>query len=66
MQRFARTLRDDLEAVRNAVTEPWSNGQAEGQISHLKTIKRAMFGRAEIGLLRARMLPLSIADQHIC
>jgi transposase len=33
MQRFARTIRQDLEAVRNAVLEPWSNGQTEGQIN---------------------------------
>jgi transposase len=49
MQRFARMLRRDLEAVRNAVTECWSNGQVEGQINRLKTIKRAMYGRAGAG-----------------
>src|SRR5208283_3960286 len=26
MQRFTRTIRQDLEAVRNAMSEPWSNG----------------------------------------
>jgi transposase len=45
MQRFARTIRKDLEAVRNAVLEPWSSGQTEGQINKLKTLKRAMFRR---------------------
>ena len=58
MQRFARTIRQDLEAVRNAVLEPWSNGQTEGQINKLKTLKRAMYGRAGVDLLRARMMPL--------
>jgi transposase len=58
MQRFARTLRQDIEAVRNAVLEPWSNGQTEGQINRLKTLKRAMYGRAGVELLRARMLPI--------
>ncbi len=57
MQRFARTLRRDIDAVRNAVTEQWSNGQTEGQINRLKTLKRAMYGRAGPELLRARMLP---------
>lgn len=66
MQQYARTLKADLDAVRNAVIEPWSNGQAEGQINRLKTIKRAMFGRAGIELLRARMLPLPEPVQHIC
>jgi hypothetical protein len=37
--------------------KPWSNGQAEGQISRLKTLKRAMYGRAGPELLPARMLP---------
>jgi transposase len=46
IQRFARTLRRDIDAVRNPVTEPWSNGQTEGQINRLKTLKRATYGRA--------------------
>ena len=58
MQRFAKTIRQDLEAVRNAMSEPWSNGQTEGQINKLKTLKRAMYGRAGVELLRARMMPL--------
>jgi transposase len=58
MHRFARTIRRDIDAVRNALTEGWSNGQTEGQINRLKTLKRAMSGRAGIELLRARMLPL--------
>jgi transposase len=64
LQRFARTLQGDLDAVRNAVDLPWSNGQTEGQISRLKTMKRAMGGRAGIGLLRARMLPLQTETRH--
>ena len=57
--RFVRTLRQDVAAVRNAITETWSNGQVEGQINRLKTIKRAMYGRANVELLRARMMPLN-------
>jgi transposase len=58
IERFARVLRRDIDAVKNAITEPWSNGQAEGQINRLKTLKRAMYGRAGVELLRARLLPL--------
>jgi transposase len=58
MRQFAATLRRDLGAIRNAILEPWSNGQTEGQINRLKTLKRAMYGRAGAELLRARMLPL--------
>lgn len=58
MQRFARAIRRDVEAVRNALTEGWSNGQIQGQINRLKILKRAMYGRASTELLRARMLPI--------
>jgi transposase len=45
--------------VEAAVTEPWSNGQVEGHVNRLKTIKRQMYGRAGVELLRARLIPLS-------
>jgi transposase len=64
MRRFARTLRQNVEAVRNAVPEPWSNGQAEGQINRLKTLERGMYGRAGIDLLRVRMMPLQGSGLH--
>jgi transposase len=64
MRQFAITLRQDIAAVRNAICEPWSNGQTEGQINRLKTLKRAMYGRAGIDLLRARMLPLHSANAN--
>ena len=51
-------LQRDISAVWNAITEPWSNGQTEGQINRLKALKRTMYGRAGPELLRARMLPL--------
>jgi transposase len=58
MRRFAYTVRHDLAAVQNAISERWSNGQTEGQINRLKTLKHAMYGRAGTELLRARLLPL--------
>jgi transposase len=58
MRRFARMLQSDLDAVRNALVLPWSNGQTEGQISRLKALKRSMYGHAGAELLRARVLPL--------
>jgi transposase len=42
--------------VLGALTLPWSQGQVEGQINRLKSIKRAMFGRASFELLRRRVL----------
>ena len=46
----------DIAAVRAAITQPWSNGQVEAQITKLKLVKRQMYGRAKIDLLEARLL----------
>ena len=62
IMRFARTLNRDYDAVKKAIEMPWSNGQAEGQIKRLKTLKRAMHGRAGPELLRARMLSFRHTD----
>jgi hypothetical protein len=58
IQRLTHYLRHDIEAVCNAISESWSNGQTEGQINRPKTLKCAMYERAGTELLRARMLPL--------
>ena len=64
MQWFARTLRRDIDAVKNALTERWSNGKTEGQINRLKPLKRAMYGRAGAQILRARMLYFEPLHKH--
>ncbi len=38
----------DRAAVAAAITNIWSNGQTEGQITRLKLIKRQMYGRAKL------------------
>lgn len=53
---FARGLLKDKVAVAAALTQPWSNGQTEGQITRLKFVKRQMFGRAKRDLLEARLI----------
>lgn len=53
---FARGLKADWGAVQAALTMHWSNGQVEGQVNRLKTIKRQMYGRAGFDLLRQRVL----------
>lgn len=53
---FAKGLLSGYEAVKNALSLPWSNGQVEGQINKLKTVKRQMYGRAGFELLRKRMI----------
>jgi transposase len=56
LERFAHGLQRDLAAVTAAATLPYSNGQAEGQITRLKLIKRSMYGRAKLDLLERRVL----------
>ena len=53
---FVKSLRQDLCAVRGALTYEWSNGQVEGHVNRLKMIKRQMYGRAGFPLLRQRVL----------
>ncbi len=53
---FANGIRQDLAAVMNALSLPWSNGQTEGQVNRLKLIKRQMYGRANFDLLRKRVI----------
>jgi transposase len=56
LQRFAKGLRHDYDAVKAGVTLPWSTGPVEGHINRLKMLKRQMFGRAGIDLLQRRFL----------
>ncbi|MFG2594324.1 ISL3 family transposase [Streptomyces sp. NPDC048438] len=53
---FARNLRRDFDAVRNGLSLPHSSGAVEGNINRLKMLKRQMFGRASLDLLRKRVL----------
>ena len=53
---FANGLTADLQAVRAALRYEWSNGQTEGQVHRLKLVKRQMYGRGNLDLLRARVL----------
>lgn len=56
LQAFVRSIRQDWAAVLGALSQEISNGQTEGQVNRLKTIKRQMYGRANFDLLRKRVL----------
>ncbi|WP_063835452.1 ISL3 family transposase [Streptomyces sp. NRRL S-118] len=49
----------DRDAVIAGLTLPWSSGVVEGHINRIKMLKRQMFGRAGIHLLRKRVLHYS-------
>lgn len=53
---FANGLKLDITAVKNSVTSELSNGFVEGQNNKVKLIKRSMYGRAKLKLLRAKIL----------
>ncbi len=53
---FARNLRRDQDAVQAGLTLPHSSGRVEGTVNKIKRLKRQMFGRANIDLLRTRVL----------
>jgi len=53
---FARGIRQDQAAVTAGLTLEISQGQVEGQVNRLKTLKRAMYGRASFETLKARVL----------
>ena len=58
---FAKGLEQDLDAVTQGLTTRWNSGPVEGRVNHIKMIKRQMFGRAGLPLLRKRVL---LTAQH--
>ena len=56
LKSFARGIQQDKKAVFAGLTLPWSNGTLEGHVNRLKLIKRSMYDRAKLHLLRQRVL----------
>ncbi|HEV2459572.1 MAG TPA: ISL3 family transposase [Ktedonobacterales bacterium] len=56
LEAFVTKLRQDEEAVRAGLSLSWSQGQMEGQVNRVKLIKRSMYGRGKLDLLRQRVL----------
>jgi transposase len=52
----ARGMRRDLPAIAAALTEEWSSGPVEGQVTRIKLVKRLAYGRSKFDLLRKRVL----------
>ena len=53
---FATGIRQDLAAVTAGLTLPYSSGSTEGNVNRIKAIKRQMYGRASLDLLRKRVI----------
>ena len=56
LQHFVNGILKDKDAVVAGLTLPYSNGPVEAQVQKLKVVKRSMFGRAKLPLLRQRLL----------
>ncbi|MFE3946570.1 transposase [Streptomyces sp. NPDC059118] len=57
--KLAAFLRQDLAAVTAGPALEWSSRIVEGHVNRLKTVKRAVYGRASFRLLRIRVLARS-------
>ncbi|WP_307659262.1 ISL3 family transposase [Streptomyces sp. V1I1] len=53
---FAAGLIPDLDAVIYGLSTEWSSGPVEGRVNDLKALKRALFGRSGLPLLRKKVL----------
>jgi hypothetical protein len=56
LKRFVSGIHKDYKAVLNAVLYPSSSGVVEGNINRLKNIKRQMYGRAGLELLKRKVI----------
>ncbi|MFE6744213.1 transposase, partial [Streptomyces tubercidicus] len=59
---FATGLEKDWDAVLQGLSTRWNSGPVEGRVNHIKMIKRQMFGRAKLPLLRKRVLLTAAAN----
>jgi transposase len=56
---LAAGVRRDQSAVQAALDYAWSSGRVEGQITKIKLVKRQMFGRGSLELLKRRVMRAS-------
>jgi hypothetical protein len=56
LQRCAKGLRDDDNAVNAGVSRSWSKGPVEGHIKRVQTLSRQMCGRASLDRLQRRFV----------
>ena len=52
---FEKYIRKDRKAVEQACSTAFSNGLLEGTVNKVKALKRSMFNRAGLAVLRAKL-----------
>lgn len=55
IEKFAKGLTKDYQAIKNSIDSKWNNGVLEGSVCKIKTVKRIMGGRASIPLLELKV-----------
>ena len=53
---FAEYVRKDRDAVEQACLTNYSNAIMEGTVNKIKAVKRSMYNRAHVHLLRAKLI----------
>lgn len=56
LKAFARSLKMDIRSVKNAIRFDYNSGMVEGCVNRLKNIKRQMYGRASLDLLKRKVI----------
>lgn len=56
LAKYAETVKRDMNAIKNTYLTSYSNGIMEGTVNKIKAIKRTMYNRAGIELLRAKVI----------
>jgi transposase len=56
IREYCKKIYQDIEETVNSFLYSFNNGLLEGQVNRLKTIKRMMYGRGSVELLRIRVL----------
>lgn len=56
LRRFVDGVNRDFKAVKNCIAMPISNGIVEGFVNKIKEIKRGMYGRAGLELLKRKLI----------
>ena len=56
LKTFIKGIKLDYAAVKNTIIQNVTNGVTEGFVNKLKTVKRLMYGKASIGLLKNKLI----------
>ena len=56
LTKFTNLVESDIDAVKNAIIYDYSNGLTEGINNKTKVIKREMYGRCSVDLLKVKVL----------